>query len=237
MKILKCWNNTEVNYHSKDKKSERQIVSCRGDLCIEKWLKWAIEIQSLAQAGLTYTDNVYDIERYERLREIAAEIIEEKSNISLEKVKDLFCNENGYQTPKIDTRAAIFKDDKILLTHENNGTWSLPGGWCDVLESVASNTIKEVKEETGLDVETIKIIAVQDRNKHNKPIYAYGVCKIFVLCNVIGGEFIENIETTEIKYFSLDEIPNNLAEEKTNNEQIEMCFKAYKDEKWQTQFD
>lgn len=204
---------------------------------MEKWLKWAIEIQSLAQAGLTYTSNVYDIERYERLREIAAEIIEEKSNISLEKVKDLFCNENGYQTPKIDTRAAIFKDDKILLTHENNGTWSLPGGWCDVLESVASNTIKEVKEETGLDVETIKIIAVQDRNKHNKPIYAYGVCKIFVLCNVIGGEFIENIETTEIKYFSLDEIPNNLAEEKTNNEQIEMCFKAYKDEKWQTQFD
>lgn len=204
---------------------------------MKKWLKWAIEIQSLAQAGLTYTDNVYDIERYERLREIAAEIIEEKSNISLEKVKDLFCNENGYQTPKIDTRAAIFKDEKILLTHENNGTWSLPGGWCDVLESVASNTIKEVKEETGLDVEIIKIIAVQDRNKHNKPIYAYGVCKIFVLCNVIGGEFIENIETTEIKYFSLDEIPNNLAEEKTNNEQIEMCFKAYKDEKWQTQFD
>lgn len=204
---------------------------------MEKWLKWAIEIQSLAQAGLTYTDNVYDIERYERLREIAAEIIEEKSNISLEKVKDLFCNENRYQTPKIDTRAAIFKDEKILLTHENNGTWSLPGGWCDVLESVASNTIKEVKEETGLDVETIKIIAVQDRNKHNKPIYAYGICKIFVLCNVIGGEFIENIETTEIKYFSLDEIPNNLAEEKTNNEQIEMCFKAYKDEKWQTQFD
>lgn len=204
---------------------------------MEKWLKWAIEIQSLAQAGLTYTDNVYDIERYERLREIAAEIIEEKSNISLEKVKDLFCNENGYQTPKIDTRAAIFKDEKILLTHENNGTWSLPGGWCDVLESVASNTIKEVKEEAGLDVETIKIIAVQDRNKHNKPIYAYGVCKIFVLCNVIGGEFIENIETTEIKYFSLDEIPNNLAEEKTNNEQIEMCFKAYKDKKWQTQFD
>lgn len=204
---------------------------------MEKWLKWAIEIQSLAQSGLAYTDNVYDIERYERLREISAEIIEEKSNINLEKVKDLFCNETGYQTPKIDTRAVIFKDNKILLTHENNGTWSLPGGWCDVLESVGSNTIKEVKEETGLDVETIKIISVQDRNKHNKPIYAYGVCKIFVLCNVIGGKFVKNIETTEIKYFSLDEIPSNLAEEKTNREQIEMCFEAYKDVNWQTQFD
>lgn len=204
---------------------------------MEKWLKWAIEIQSLAQTGLTYTNNVYDIERYERLREISAEMIAEKSNLSLDKVKNLFCNEKGYQTPKIDTRAVIFKDNKILLTHENNGTWSLPGGWCDVLESVGSNTKKEVKEETGLDVETVKIISIQDRNKHNKPIYAYGVCKVFVLCNVTGGEFTKNIETTEIKYFSLDKIPDNLAEEKTNREQIEMCFKAIKDENWQTQFD
>lgn len=204
---------------------------------MEKWLKWAIEIQSLAQSGLTYTNNVYDIERYERLREISAEMLAEKSGLSIEKIKDLFCNETGYQTPKIDTRAAIFKDDKILLTHENNGTWSLPGGWCDVLESVKSNTIKEVKEETGLDVNAVKVIAIQDRNKHNKPIYAYGICKVFILCDIVGGEFKENIETTEIKYFSLNELPSDLATEKTNKEQIEMCFKAYKDKNWQTQFD
>ena len=148
----------------------REITIYGDDLYMEKWLKWAMEIQSLAQAGLAYTTNAYDIERYERLREISAEIIKEKSNINLEKVKDLFCNETGYQTPKIDTRAVIFKEDKILLTHENNGTWAFPGGWCDVLESIGSNTKKEVKEETGLDVETIKIIAIQDRNKHDKPI-------------------------------------------------------------------
>lgn len=204
---------------------------------MEKWLELAMEIQSLAQSGLAYTNNAYDIERYERLRDISVEMIRIKTDLEFNKIKNLFCNETGYQTPKIDTRAVIFKDDRILLTHENNGNWSLPGGWCDVLESIRSNTIKEVKEETGLDVETIKIIAVQDRNKHNKPIYAYGICKIFVLCNVIGGEFIENIETTEIKYFALDEIPNDLAEEKTNREQIEMCFEAYKNENWQTQFD
>lgn len=204
---------------------------------MEKWLKWAIEIQSLAQSGLAYTNNIYDIERYERLREISAEMIEEKSNMNLEKVKGLFCNETGYQTPKLDTRAVIFKDNKILLVHENNGTWSLPGGWCDVLESVGSNTIKEVKEETGLDAEATKIIAIQDRNKHNRPVYAYGVCKIFVLCDIIGGRFEENIETTEIGYFALDEIPENLAEEKTNKEQIEMCFKAFYNENWQVQFD
>lgn len=204
---------------------------------MEKWLHWAIEIQSLAQAGLAYTDNVYDIERYERLREIAAEMINEKSDIPLDKVKDLFCCETGYQTPKLDTRAAIFKNGKILLVHESNGTWSLPGGWCDVLESVESNTLKEVREETGLEARAVRLISVQDRNKHNKPIYAYGVCKVFVLCKVIGGKFEENIETTEIRYFSADELPENLAEEKTSREQIEMCFEAYADDNWQTQFD
>ena len=152
---------------------------------MEKWLKWAIEIQSLAQSGLAYTDNTYDIERYKRLREISAEMIAEKTDLSVDKVTDLFCNETGYQTPKIDTRAVIFKDNKILLVHENNGTWSLPGGWCDVLESVKSNTEKEVKEETGFNVKAIKIISIQDRNKHNKPIYTYGVCKIFVLCEIL----------------------------------------------------
>jgi len=204
---------------------------------MEKWLKWAIEIQSLAQSGLAYTNNVYDIERYEKLREISAEMIAEKSNLNLEKVKDLFCNETGYQTPKIDTRAVIFKDNKILLTYENNGTWALPGGWCDVLESVESNTIKEAKEETGLDVKATKVIAIQDRNKHNTPVYAYGVCKVFILCEVVGGKFEENIETTEIKYFSLEDLPQNLAEEKINREQIEMCFEAYNNKEWETQFD
>lgn len=203
---------------------------------MEKWLELIIEIQSLAQNGLAYTNNVYDKERFERLRDISAEMLSMKSDLSLEKVKDLFCSEKGYQTPKLDTRAVIFKDDKILLVKENNGTWSLPGGWVDVLESVASNTVKEAKEETGLDAVPKRIIAIQDRNKHNKPIYAYGICKIFVLCEVIGGKFEKNIETIETNYFSLDELPL-LAEAKTNKEQIEMCFKAVNDESWQVQFD
>lgn len=203
---------------------------------MDKWLKLAIEIQSLAQNGLTYANNVYDIERYERLRDISAEMLNMKTALSIDKIKDLFCNETGYQTPKLDTRAVIFKDNKILLVHENNGTWSLPGGWVDVLESVKSNTIKEVKEETGLNVLAKKIIAIQDRNKHNKPIYAYGVCKIFVLCDIIDGKFEKNIETTEIDYFSIDNLPL-LAEEKNNKEQIAMCFKAVEDENWQVEFD
>ena len=204
---------------------------------MEQWLKWAIEIQSLAQAGLAYTDNVYDIERYERLREIAAEMLSKKSGLSLERVKGLFCSETGYQTPKLDTRAAIFRDDKILLVHEKNGTWALPGGWCDVLESVASNTVKEVREETGLTAKAVRLIAVQDRNKHNVPVYAYGVCKIFVLCEVIGGSFVPNSETTEIAYFGMEELPAPFAEEKTSREQIEMCFASYLSDRRETLFD
>ena len=118
----------------------------------EPWLTWAIEIQSLAQNGLAYCHNIYDIERYQRLRDIAAEMLSYKTDIPVEKVKLFFCNEQGYQTPKMDSRAAVFKQGKILLVQENDGQWALPGGWVDVLETLASNTIKEVKEEAGLDV-------------------------------------------------------------------------------------
>ena len=203
----------------------------------EKWLEWAMEIQSIAQAGLTYGHDEFDKERYERLREISAEILAYKTDMTVEKVKDLFCNEAGYQTPKVDTRAAVFENGKILMVHEKNGKWSLPGGWCDVDQSVAENAVKETMEEAGLEVKPNRLIAVQDRNKHNTPVYAYGVFKIFVMCTLIGGSFVENIETTEIKYFARNEIPDNLANEKATREQIEMCFDAYNDEHWMTQFD
>ncbi len=154
----------------------------------EKWLEWAVELQSLAQTGLAYVKDNYDKERFERIREISAEMISYKTEIPLEKVKDLFCGDTGYQTPKLDTRAAIFEDGKILLVRENDGRWSLPGGWVDVNVSVRENTIKEVREEAGLDVVPERIIAVQDRAKHNLPVYAYGVCKI--LCSAPPWEVI-----------------------------------------------
>ena len=202
----------------------------------EQWLEWAIELQSLAQAGLTYRKDIFDRERYERIREISAEIMAYKTDIPVQKAKDLFCNETGYQTPKLDTRAAIFQNGKILLVKENSGKWSLPGGWVDVNVSVKENTIKEVKEEAGLDVTADKVIAIQDRSKHNLPVYAYGVCKIFVLCTIIGGAFKENIETTGFAYFSENELPE-LATEKNNEEQVKMCFEAYRTKKWSTLFD
>lgn len=201
-----------------------------------KWLNWAKELQSIAQNGLTYTKDIFDKERFERLREISAEIMSLYSGLSTHKVKDLFCNETGFQTPKIDTRAVIFKDNKILLVKEQDGRWSLPGGWCDFDQTVKTNTEKEVLEEAGLNVKAVKIIAVHDRNKHNKPEYAYNVCKFFVLCETIGGCFKENIETTESAYFSRSEIPQ-MADEKNTKEQVEMCFMAKDDDNWVMPFD
>lgn len=202
----------------------------------EKWLQWAVELQSIAQAGLFYGKDNFDIERYQRIRDITAEMISYKSDVPIDKVKNLFCDDLGYQTPKLDTRAAIFKEDKILLVKENNGNWSLPGGWVDVDVSVKENTIKEVKEEAGLDVTADLIIAVQDREQHNIPIYAYKVCKIFVLCSIAGGFFKPNIETVESRFFGIEELPK-LASEKNNEEQIKMCFDAFHSDNWKTIFD
>ena len=202
---------------------------------MDQIVEWAKELQSLAQAGLYYGHDVYDKERYQRIREIAAEMMLMKTDVSAEKITGLFCGDAGYQTPKVDTRAAIFQDGKILLVCEK-GKWSMPGGWCEYNLSPADNTIKEVKEEAGLDVSISKVIAVQDRDKHNPPPYAYGVVKIFYLCELLGGSFTENIETSESRYFSIEELPP-LAEEKCNEEQIRMCFDAYRSENWIVQFD
>jgi len=202
----------------------------------EKWLEWAVELQALAQAGLFYGKDVFDQERYQRIREISAEMVACQTDLPKDRVMELFCNESGYQTPKIDTRAAIFQDNRILLVQERNGKWALPGGWCDVNLSVKENTVKEVKEEAGLDVSADLIIAVQDRKKHNFPAYAYGICKIFVLCHALGGSFEANPETTDARYFPPDSLPV-LAEEKNTAAQINICFDAYNAEHWTTLFD
>ena len=202
----------------------------------DKLIEYIIEIQSMAQSALFYVKDVYDKERFERLRDISAEMMALKTELPLETVKTLFCSDYGYQTPKVDTRAAIFKDDKILLVHEENGTWSMPGGWCEFNMSPVDNTIKETKEESGKDIRVKSVISVQNRDNHNVPPYAYGIVKIFYLCEEVGGEFEKNHETTEIAYFAENELPD-LAPEKCNEEQVHMCFDAYYAKHWSTQFD
>ena len=197
---------------------------------------WAIELQALAQAGLFYSKDIYDIERFQRIREIAAQMLVSSSGLPYDRIADLFCNETGYQTPKLDTRAAVFQEGKILLVQERNRLWSLPGGWVDVNLSVGENIVKEVLEEAGLEVRANRIIAVQDRKKHNPEIYAHNICKIFMECTFLSGSFQPNSETIASGYFSIDCLPP-LSENKTTKEQIQMCFDAHSNPNWVVRFD
>ena len=204
---------------------------------IDQFTKWATNLQSIAQAGLHYGKDVFDRERYEQVRKIAGEMMQAKTGLPKEQIKTLFLRDEGYQTPKIETRAAIFKDDKILLVRERMAQeWSLPGGWNDYDQTTAQNCVKEAREESGRIVKPVKLIAVQDRNHHNKPILATNVTKIFYLCKEISGEFVPNDETDACDYFALDKLPK-LSIDRNTKEQIEMCFKASKDPNWETVFE
>ena len=202
----------------------------------DKLVDWAMRLQSLAQAGLTYGKDNFELERYQEIRDISAEMMAEKAGLPIEKVKNLFCNEIGYQTPKIATRAAIFKDNKMLLVQESDGLWSIPGGWCEVNLSVKENVIKEIKEEAGIDITVEKLIAIHDSNKHYKGMYPYGISTVFFLCKPTGGTFKENDETIASDYFALDDLPE-LSEDKGSREQVEMWFKAYQDPYWEAEFE
>ena len=201
-----------------------------------RWVSWARELQALAQAGLEYSRDPFDLERFQRIRDISAEMVSEGSGLPLEQVRALFCGESGYQTPKLDSRAAVIQDDKILLVQERDGRWALPGGWVDENQSVGSNTVKEALEEAGLHVKPLRLVAVQDRNLHNPTPYIYGVCKIFILCEALGGSFSPNLETLDSRFFPLSGLPE-LAVEKTTAEQIALCFAAHRDPNWTVPFD
>jgi ADP-ribose pyrophosphatase YjhB (NUDIX family) len=203
----------------------------------EKWLEWAARLQSIAQAGLTFGENQYDLDRYTQIRNLSVEILQEYTEVDSEKIKDLFASETGYQTPKVDVRAAVFKDDKILMVREKiDGAWSLPGGWADVNTSVSESAVRECLEEAGADVVPVRIVAVQMANRHNNHLFPYTIYKIFVECNLIRNSFKANTETLEAGIFSLASLPP-LSKERNTREQIEMCFRARKQKLFETVFD
>ena len=203
---------------------------------MDKIVEWAEELQSLAQTGLYYVKDEYDRERFQRVREIAVEMLAERTELPVEKIAELFCADSGYQTPKVDTRAAVFRDGKILLVRERSGRWALPGGWCEFNLSPAENTVKEAREEAGVEVAVRRLIAVHDRDRHNSPPYPFHIVKLFFLCELLGGSFRENSETTESGFFARDALPE-MAEEKCSAEQVLLCFDAAEDENWQVPFD
>lgn len=200
-------------------------------------LEYIKRVQALAQNGLAYCKNEFDIERYEELREISVEMISKLGDSKIEIVRELFANETGYQTPKICTRAAIFNEDKILLVREKlDGKWAMPGGWCDVGYTPAEVTKKEVWEEAGLKVEVKKLAAVLDRTKHEHPKAPYHIYIMFFLCDIIGGELKAGMEVFEAKYFSIDNLPE-LSIVRNTKSQVKLMFDFYKNGSLEASFD
>jgi len=190
-----------------------------------KWLEWAKQLQSIAQTGLAYSKDVYDLERFELIRNISVEILSQQTKLDKTVIKDLFASETGYATPKVDIRAVIFKDKKILMVKENtDGKWSLPGGWGDIGLTPSEVAVKEVKEESGFDVKATKLLAVLDKKCHPHPPSPYHVYKMFIQCEIIGGQAKEGIETSEVEFFAENELPP-LSIARNTKSQIEMAFK------------
>jgi ADP-ribose pyrophosphatase YjhB (NUDIX family) len=213
------------------------LINKEKSLMNNKWIRWASELQSIAQAGLTFGADKYDLDRYEQIRSIAVDILHEYTEIDHTKIRELFASETGYQTPKIDIRASVFKDDSILMVREKiDGAWSLPGGWADVNTSVSESAVRECLEEAGAIVKPKRIIAIHLGNKHNNPLFPFTIYKIFVECDLIENSFKENTETLDAGFFDPDKLPE-LSFTRNTPDQIRMCFEAKKCEVFETLFD
>ena len=202
------------------------------------WIDWAKRLQAIAQTGLTFAQSPYDVERYEQIRHIAAEIAADRSETELARVREVFSHDTGYATPKVDVRGVIFHNGSILLVRERDDSrWTLPGGWADVGETPQECVVREVKEESGYDVQVDKLLAVYDRSRHpHEPPFPYHVYKLFFSCTITGGKAADSNETDEIGFFTRDVIPP-LSVTRVTNQQIDRMFEHRLHPDWPTDFD
>jgi ADP-ribose pyrophosphatase YjhB (NUDIX family) len=205
---------------------------------IPKWLEWVKELQAIAQNGLTYSQNQFDIQRYETIRKIASEMLAQQSNGDAEVIEDIFSREKGYCTPKVDVRGVVFKDNKVLLVKEIiDGGWTFPGGWADPNETPSLSVEREVWEESGFVVKAKKVLAVYDRDKQgHKDPYPFHIFKLFFLCELVGGERKISNETSDVDFFTEDNIPP-LSEGRTLPKQIKRFFEHYRQPDLPADFD
>jgi ADP-ribose pyrophosphatase YjhB (NUDIX family) len=202
-----------------------------------QWLDVAKRLQSLAQAGLTFSDGRYDRERYEQLRDISIEIMEKFTDGDESQIRDLFASEKGYQTPKVDVRGVVFRDNKILMVREHaDNKWALPGGWCEVGLTPRENVIKEVEEEAGLAVSAEKVLAIFDKKCHPHPPDIYAAYKIFILCRETGGDLKPGMETLDVDFFDKDHLPE-LSVDRNTASQIHHMFSHLENPKQKLLFD
>jgi ADP-ribose pyrophosphatase YjhB (NUDIX family) len=206
---------------------------------VPAWLQWARRLQALAQSGLTYARDPYDIERYEAVREIAVEVLAAHAGMPRETVRGLFAADAGYATPKLDVRGVVFRDDGALLLvrERSDGGWTLPGGWVDVGEAPSEAVEKEVRQESGYVVRAAKVLALLDRDRHGHPPHAHHIWKVFIRCSLVGGAAAgPGLETEGVGFFHADAIPP-LSLTRVVPAEIARLFEHYAHPDWPTDFD
>ena len=189
----------------------------------------AQRLQAIAQAGLAYSMTPYDTERYEEIRLLSVQILQEITDEPHEKIVRIFASENGYQTPKVDVRAVLFRNgNEVLLVQEkvDQNKWTLPGGWADVGYTPFEVAMKEAQEETGLIVKPTRLLALLDKRKHGHPAQPWYVYKVFIQCEIEGGELRqETAETAGARWFRRDELPAlDLSTDRVTASQLEALF-------------
>ncbi len=222
--------------------SEKYLLSTKGkrenEMQPPRWLEWAREIQALAQTGMHYaTEGDYHGQRYQRLMEIAAEMVHEHSGIPTSPLVAAFRAEPGYATPKVDVRAAVFQDGRLLMVRERcDGGWTLPGGWADVGDVPSEAAERETWEEAGFRVRARKLIGVYDGNRVD-PLQFNHCFKLVFLCNLIDGTPTPSRETSEVAFFAMEDIPAHLSGQRTLPRHILDAFESRAQPERPTVFD
>ena len=203
------------------------------------WLVWARDLQAIAQTGLTFASSIFDRERYEAVRSLAARMMVTYSDANFVRVERLFAEQTGYATPKVDVRGAVIEDGRILLVREiaDSGRWTIPGGWADVNQSPSESVIRELREEAGLEVKVRKLASVYDRARQGHPPHPFHVYRLFFICDVVGGAPKAGSETSEVAFFGENEIPEYLSAERILPHQIRRMFEHERDKDLPTDFD
>lgn len=191
--------------------------------CPDHWLTIAKKINSIAQSGLTFTKDDFDRERYTELLRLSISILNNITEIDSKKLDFIFNRDIGYQTPKAGIRAVVFQDDKVLMVKERmDNKWCLPGGYADVGMTPSEVAIKEVKEESGFDVKPLRILGLIDYNKHQDRPFPFDIYQIFMDCEIIGGEAAIGIETSDVGFFNIDNLPELSVRRVTKSQILQM---------------
>jgi ADP-ribose pyrophosphatase YjhB (NUDIX family) len=180
--------------------------------------RWSEALAAIAMTGLGFTESQYERERFEEVLKVAGDIkvaadgsdaeIEDAEGHVAEWMGKIGKGVAGYVTPKVAVGAAVSNDDGeiLLIQRADSGVWLYPTGWCDVGYSAAEVVVKEVEEETGIEVEPVRLIAVLDGMRLG--MTRYPLYSLLFHCRAIGGSLNPHpLEVSDLGWFTEDNLP------------------------------